>query len=163
MGLSLYNQQAFVTKEARELLFEGYEDDLISMAQQISQYGPIKLNIPYDRFGWMYGVSLIYDFCNKMNKMIKRNLFFLEFSEMKVKTWLAISTLTLAPKTFLNWEKPEHGTIKPKRHTIPARVMKSKEAAVNSIRLAKLKTNRSHFSMVNFAVIWICISLKSKK
>lgn len=57
MGLNLYNQQAFVTKDAREMLFEGYEDDLINMAQEISNYGPIKLNIPYDRFGWLYGVS----------------------------------------------------------------------------------------------------------
>lgn len=58
MGLSLYNQQAFITKDARELLFEGYEDDLINMAQEISRFGAFELNIPYDRFGWMYGVSI---------------------------------------------------------------------------------------------------------
>lgn len=57
MGLSLYNQQAFVTKEARELLFDGYEEDLINMAQQLSSLGTFELNIPYDRFGWLYGVS----------------------------------------------------------------------------------------------------------
>lgn len=59
MGLKLYNQQVAVTKEARELLFDGYEDDLIDMARTMSAITPLKLNIPYDRFGWFYGVSVI--------------------------------------------------------------------------------------------------------
>lgn len=57
MGLNLYNQHAFVVKEARELLFDGYEEDLIDMANEMSKLGAFKLNIPYDRFGWLYGVS----------------------------------------------------------------------------------------------------------
>lgn len=57
MGLTLYNQHTFVTKLARELLFDGYEEDLIDMANEMSKLGAFKLNIPYDRFGWMYRVS----------------------------------------------------------------------------------------------------------
>lgn len=58
MGLNMYNQQTYVTKEAHELLFDGYEEDLINMANEMSKYGAFALDIPYDRFGWMYGVSL---------------------------------------------------------------------------------------------------------
>lgn len=58
MGLNLYNQHTFVVKEARELLFDGYEEDLIDMANELAKFGTIKLKIPYDKFGWMYGVSL---------------------------------------------------------------------------------------------------------
>lgn len=57
MGLSMYSQQTFVVKEARELLFDGYEEDLIDMAHEMSKLGAFKLNIPYDRFGWLYAVS----------------------------------------------------------------------------------------------------------
>lgn len=59
MGLKLYNQQVHITKDAKELLFEGYEDDLIDMARSVASIGPMKMNIPYDRFGWFYGVSTI--------------------------------------------------------------------------------------------------------
>lgn len=57
MGLNMYEQQAFIVKEARELLFDGYQDGLISIASDMSHLLPFKLEIPYDRFGWMYGVS----------------------------------------------------------------------------------------------------------
>ena len=57
MGLSLYDQNIYVRKTASELLFEGYQDDLIDMARDISGFGKDKFNIPYDRFGWFYGVS----------------------------------------------------------------------------------------------------------
>lgn len=53
----MYEQQAFIVKDARELLFDGYQDDLISIASDMSHLLPFKLEIPYDRFGWMYGVS----------------------------------------------------------------------------------------------------------
>lgn len=61
MGLNLYNQQSYVIKEARELLFDGYQEDLIDMAHEMSKMGAFKLNIPYDRFGWLYGVSFFGD------------------------------------------------------------------------------------------------------
>lgn len=58
-ALDRYRHEAFIVKEARELLFEGYEDDLITLANRMSKILPFKLEIPYDKFGWMYGVSSI--------------------------------------------------------------------------------------------------------
>lgn len=57
MGLSLYGHKVYVVKKANELLFDGYEDDLISMAATMQDMG-MNLNIPYKRFGWMYDVSI---------------------------------------------------------------------------------------------------------
>lgn len=53
LGLSLYNERVHVTKTARELLFEGYEDDMIAFAKEM----PDLLDageIPFDRVGWFY-------------------------------------------------------------------------------------------------------------
>ncbi|KAJ2950287.1 hypothetical protein O0L34_g11650 [Tuta absoluta] len=54
MGLQLYGQAISVTKPARELLFEGYEDPLLDMAKNLpaSVTGGAP---PVDRFGWFYG------------------------------------------------------------------------------------------------------------
>lgn len=56
MGLTLYNQQTFVVKSARELLFDGYQDDMIDMARVLGPASIRKFSIPYDRFGWFYQV-----------------------------------------------------------------------------------------------------------
>lgn len=53
----MYDEQVYVVKEARELLFDGYQDNLISVANDMSSLLPFKLEVPYDKFGWMYGVS----------------------------------------------------------------------------------------------------------
>lgn len=60
MGLNLYSQQVYIVKEARELLFDGYQDELIDMAREVARVSPVKLNIPYDRFGWFYGVRITF-------------------------------------------------------------------------------------------------------
>lgn len=59
VGLNLYSQKAYITKEARELLFEGYQDDLIDMARELARFDPETFAIPTDRFGWFYQVSKI--------------------------------------------------------------------------------------------------------
>lgn len=56
--LKKYKQEVFITKTARELLFEGYQDDLIYITYHMSHLLPFKLKVPVDRFGWMYDVSL---------------------------------------------------------------------------------------------------------
>lgn len=53
----MYSQKAYVTKEAHELLFDGYQDDLIDMARQLALVDPETFAIPYDRFGWFYQAS----------------------------------------------------------------------------------------------------------
>lgn len=54
----MYRQKIYIVKEARELLFDGYEDKLITLARRVTKrFKQIKLEVPYDRFGWLYGVS----------------------------------------------------------------------------------------------------------
>ena len=58
-GITLYDQNVYITKTASELLFEGYEDDFIGMAREyVEKYGEGGVEIPYERFGWFFGVSL---------------------------------------------------------------------------------------------------------
>lgn len=45
------NSHIFVTKPVSSLLFDGYEEEILSNAQDMG------LTVPYDRFGWFYPVS----------------------------------------------------------------------------------------------------------
>lgn len=56
MGLTLYGEKTYIVKPARELLFEGYQSDLIDMARDLASFEDETLEIPYDRFGWFYQV-----------------------------------------------------------------------------------------------------------
>jgi scavenger receptor class B, member 1 len=49
IALSGYNQKLHVTKTVRELLFEGYEDDLVTLSKIFSD------DSPFDRVGFMIG------------------------------------------------------------------------------------------------------------
>lgn len=53
IGLQIYNQQISITKLAREFLFEGYEDDLVSVAKELP-FLTEGQTIPFDRVGWFY-------------------------------------------------------------------------------------------------------------
>ncbi|XP_055711408.1 protein peste-like isoform X2 [Phlebotomus papatasi] len=53
LGLSLYNEELHVTKTAREFLFDGYEDDLIEMAKEMSAFSS-DIVVPFDRAGYFY-------------------------------------------------------------------------------------------------------------
>lgn len=52
LGLSLYNQKVTVTKTVGEFLFEGYEDDMVSLAKSLPFLAGEE--IPFDRVGWFY-------------------------------------------------------------------------------------------------------------
>lgn len=56
MGLAMFNQQIAISKLAKELLFDGYEDPLLDLAKSLppSTTGGAP---PVDRFGWFYEVS----------------------------------------------------------------------------------------------------------
>lgn len=57
IGLHLYNQEGHITKTASELLFEGYQDDMIDMARDMpSIFNGEEISVPFDRFGWFYMV-----------------------------------------------------------------------------------------------------------
>jgi scavenger receptor class B protein 1 len=55
--LNGYYEDIFVTKTARELLFEGYDDDMVTMGKMGSVAGFDMSSIPYDKIGWFYLVS----------------------------------------------------------------------------------------------------------
>ncbi|ETN61545.1 scavenger receptor class B, croquemort type [Anopheles darlingi] len=50
MGFTLYDQQINVVKTAGELLFDGYEDNMVLMGKHMFQ----DVEIPFDRVGWFY-------------------------------------------------------------------------------------------------------------
>lgn len=60
VGLKIYNQPLAVTKTVDELLFTGYEDDMITIARDMPSFFGEGVEVPFDRFGWFYTVSVIY-------------------------------------------------------------------------------------------------------
>ncbi|XP_058118230.1 protein peste [Anopheles coustani] len=50
MGLTLYEQELHVVKTAAELLFDGYEDNMVLMGKHMMDAD----EIPFDRVGWFY-------------------------------------------------------------------------------------------------------------
>ncbi|KAG4079636.1 hypothetical protein HA402_010416 [Bradysia odoriphaga] len=52
MGFSMYRQKVHVTKSVSELLFEGYEDNMVKLAKQLPFFE--NFNVPFDRVGWFY-------------------------------------------------------------------------------------------------------------
>ena len=51
--LSTIEAGVFIERSVRELLFEGYQDTLLAIAEMVGQ----KSDIPLDRFGWFYKVG----------------------------------------------------------------------------------------------------------
>lgn len=51
--IELLEETRTVTKTARELLFEGYDDKLLEIAHKLN----VSDTIPYTKFGWFHGVS----------------------------------------------------------------------------------------------------------
>lgn len=49
--LSGFRQKVSVTQSLQQLLFDGYEDNLVSVAKTFYRS-------PFDKFGWMYSVSI---------------------------------------------------------------------------------------------------------
>lgn len=47
-------QQLIITKSVNELLFEGYEDTILKIAQKINF-----TEIPFTKFAWFYGVNFM--------------------------------------------------------------------------------------------------------
>jgi hypothetical protein len=58
VGLTVYDQKVFVTKNVSELMFEGYEDDMVTMGITMKSFGDFG-EIPYDKVGWFYMVSFV--------------------------------------------------------------------------------------------------------
>lgn len=65
LGLNSYDQRLETSRTARELLFEGYEDDMVLMGREglLQGFESFK-SIPYDRIGWFYLVKFSF-LCHK--------------------------------------------------------------------------------------------------
>jgi scavenger receptor class B, member 1 len=57
IGLNAYQQKIAISKTARELLFEGYSDDMVLMGREGLVEGFDVQDNPYDRIGWLYLVK----------------------------------------------------------------------------------------------------------
>lgn len=57
IGLTMYNQKIHITKTAGEFLFEGYDDPMMKIAKEMPLLDA--KDIPFDKFGWFYMVSLV--------------------------------------------------------------------------------------------------------
>lgn len=96
MGLNVYDQKVAVSKTARELLFEGYEDDMVLMGREGLVEGFEVPDNPYDKIGWFYKVH--------DSPEIPGNLYiFLSlFRETRPTNSAAATPLTQAWTTFRN-------------------------------------------------------------
>jgi hypothetical protein len=52
-----------------ELLFDGYEDDLVTIGDAFSDENE-KMGIPMDKFGWFYQVILIFSISIPVSKSL---------------------------------------------------------------------------------------------
>lgn len=60
MGLKMYEEEVATSKKARELLFDGYEDDMVLMGREGLIEG-FEVNLkenPFDKIGWFYLVKI---------------------------------------------------------------------------------------------------------
>jgi scavenger receptor class B, member 1 len=57
-GLKGYEQEIVISKTVRELLFEGYEDNMVLLGREGLVEGFDFKNNPYDRIGWFYLVRI---------------------------------------------------------------------------------------------------------
>lgn len=55
-GLSAYKKTFFITKSAKEWLFAGYQDPLVTIGGFVSKFTSA-VEVPFDRIGWLYTVN----------------------------------------------------------------------------------------------------------
>ena len=54
-----YNEGLFMKTNISAITFDGIDDDLLHVNDQ----GTIEIDIPFDRFGWFYDVSILIQDC----------------------------------------------------------------------------------------------------
>lgn len=79
--LKQFGETLFVTKTVRELLFDGYDDALLSFVANLNISA---INIPFDKFGWFYAVR------KRSFYKIKNNLFIKNLKKKEKKTNFSI-------------------------------------------------------------------------
>ncbi|XP_067623366.1 protein peste-like [Eurosta solidaginis] len=53
VGLKMYGQEMSIARTIDEMLFTGYEDDMLAMARAMPLFGK-DVQVPFDKFGWFY-------------------------------------------------------------------------------------------------------------
>lgn len=57
--LRLYHRNMFLTANVTSWMFDGIDDPVLDIATQLPD---LPISIPYDKFGWFYEVSEIYEY-----------------------------------------------------------------------------------------------------
>ena len=114
----------FVNKTVGELLFEGYEDTLLAIAEMAG--ATADSDIPMDKFGWFYAVSE----SNHFLIAVVFQFHLLYYSVIKLYGEMASSACSLAKTTLPKLVKFPVGTIKPEP-IIKANVAKSVDQLVD--------------------------------
>lgn len=113
LGLNMYEQELVTTKTARELLFEGYEDNMLSIGREGLIQGFDPKDIPYDRVGWFYLVSCFTILC-------RANPFtFFLFREMQPINSVAFTTCIPARAIFQSSDRFKSSTFSIETNFIP--------------------------------------------
>ena len=105
---SMIDATLFVNKTVGELLFEGYEDTLLAIAEMAG--ATADSNVPMDRFGWFYAVSVYY---HRTDEKFFIQLTSLYSSEIKLLGEMENSACTQEKITPLKSVRFPVGTIKP--------------------------------------------------
>lgn len=77
LGLNVFKQELTTSKAVREILFEGYVDDMVLLGQEGLIEGFDAQDIPYDRIGWFYLVRNLQIKRRKI-KVLSKSFHFLE-------------------------------------------------------------------------------------
>lgn len=106
MGLNSYEEYVTVAKTARELLFEGYEDDMVLAGKEgiVEDFNPE--DIPFDRIGWFYKVSK-FSFPSNQCKFYQKSKVFtlIFFRETQHQSLQVLTEFTQAKMIFQNWDQ----------------------------------------------------------
>lgn len=57
--MRMYHENLFLKANVSQWLFDGIDDPILDIAQR---FPDLPINIPYDKFGWFYTVSLLFCF-----------------------------------------------------------------------------------------------------
>ena len=66
--MKVIKENLIVTKNISQLIFDGYDDKLLNIAKKFNS-----TLLPFDKFGWFYGVSNFLYLINIFNQFLSEN------------------------------------------------------------------------------------------
>lgn len=155
LSLLYYGQKVHITKLAREWLFEGYEDPIITVAKDIASILGVG-DIPFDRFGWFYQVR------NILLTWLWISISINSSSETIRASWRVILMQTLESSTAQKWVKFRCGIMCHQPASSRVNVLNCSDQLANSFRLTWQRTKLCPFSRRK-CVEAFCWILREKK